>query len=183
MGRRRVYSTPRPGANRPGIRHARARRYSRRCCERRTTTQIHGIAISAHHGNQVPPPITAATAQMAMRADVTTAHAPMATVPGANLTGSPRTAPVGRKQRLPEVRRSPSQRGVRQLVQVDGGQVRQQLVELAQRLGVQGLLHALVEFLGGQPARGVVLAQQRRHAVAIRVRGADSRVTRHRAPS
>ena len=42
---------------------------------------------------------------------------------------------------------------------------------------------ALVKLFGGQPARGVVLAQQRRHAVAIRVRGADSRVTRHRAPS
>ena len=120
---------------------------------------------------------------MATRADVTTAQAPKATVPGVNLTGSPCTAPVGWKQRLPEVRRGPPQRGVGQLVQVDSGQVRQQLVELAQRRGVQGLLHALVKLLGGQPPGGMVLAQQRRDAVAIRVRGADARVTRHRAPS
>src|SRR6202020_1390627 len=42
-------------------------------------------------------------------------------------------------------------------------------------------VHALAELLGGQPARGVMLAQQRRDAVAIRVRGADPRITRHRA--
>src|SRR5216684_1893085 len=89
MGQGRVYSTPRPDANRPRIRHARARRYSPRCWERRTIAQIHGIAITAHHGNQVPPPTTAATAQTAMRADVTTAYAPMATDPGENLTGLP----------------------------------------------------------------------------------------------
>ena len=75
------------------------------------------------------------------------------------------------------------QRGVGQLVQVDGGQVCHQLVELAQRLGLEGAVHPLVEFLGGQPAGGVVLAQHRGDAVAIRVRGADSRVTRHLAPS
>jgi len=79
------------------------------------------------------------------------------------------------------VRRQPPQGRVRQLVQVDGRQVRHQLIELAERRGVQGLVHPVMKFLGGQPARRVVFAQQRRGAVAIRVRGADPRITRHPA--
>jgi hypothetical protein len=94
----------------------------------------------------------------------------MTTVPGENLTG------------LCWPARGPAQRLVRQPVQVDDRQVGQQLVDLAQRLGAERGVHPLVELLGGQPARGVVLAQQGRGAVAIRVGGADPRITRHRAP-
>ena len=50
-------------------------------------THSHGSTISAHHGNQVPEPITAATAQMATSAAETVAQAPMATVPGPNRSG------------------------------------------------------------------------------------------------
>ena len=39
-----------------------------------------------------------------------------------------------------------------------------------------------MEFLGIYPARGVVLAQQGRSTITIRVGGADPRITRHRAP-
>ena len=69
---------------------------------------------------------------------------------------------------------------MRQPVQVDERQVGQQIIDLTQRLGVKGGVHPLIEFLGGQPARGVMLAEQRRGAVAIRVGGADPRITRHR---
>src|SRR5262249_62161436 len=44
------------------------------------------------------------------------------------------------------------------------------------------LVKPLVELLGRQPARRVVLAQQRRGAVAVRVRGTDPGVTGHRHP-
>src|SRR6202012_5117473 len=57
------------------------------------------------------------------------------------------------------------------------------LIEFPEGLGDHGRLHPLAELLGGQPACRVVLAQQRRDLVAIRVRGADTRVTWHQAPS
>src|SRR6202167_1144039 len=85
----------------PHIRHIPARFYSRagraarpgpggggpQRCDRLISTQIHGIAISAHHGNQVPTPITAKTAQTAMRAEVAVAKAPKATAPGGTRAG------------------------------------------------------------------------------------------------
>src|SRR5580693_8078954 len=90
-------------------------------------------------------------------------------------------ARVARHQGLVRQARGPPQRLVRQPVQVDDRQVGQQVIDLAQRLGIEGGVHPLMEFLGGQPARGVMLTQQRRGAVAIRVGGADPRITRHRA--
>ncbi len=181
MGRRRVYSTRSTNANRPRVRHRRTRSYSPWRWARRIITQIHGIATSSHQGIQVPTPITAVTAQMAISVPVTAAQAPMATVPGGNRAGL--AAPPGslRHERLVRETRGPPHRLVRQPVQVDDRQVGQQVIELAERLGAEGGVHPLIEFLGGQPARGVVLAQQRCSAVAIRVGGADPRITRHRA--
>ena len=185
MGRRRVYSTRSANANRPKYRtpyRRGARGYSPWRWARRIMTQIHGIATSSHQGIQVPMPITAVTAQMAISVPVTTAQAPMATVPGENLTGlAAPSGSLGTSDWWRETR-GPPHRLVRQPVQVDDRQVGQQVIELAQRLGVEGGVHPLVEFLGGQPPRGVVLAQQRCSSVAIRVRGADPRITRHRAP-
>ena len=87
MGRRRVYSTRSTNANRPRVRHRRTRSYSPWRWARRIITQTHGIATSSHQGIQVPTPITAVTAQMAISVPVTAAQAPMATVPGENRAG------------------------------------------------------------------------------------------------
>src|SRR5215831_6532011 len=70
---------------------------------------------------------------------------------------------------------------VRQVVQVDAGQVGQPLVQFTQGLGGVGLVEALVELLVVQPAGREVLAQQRRGPVAIRVRGTDPGIVGHRA--
>jgi hypothetical protein len=67
-------------------------------------------------------------------------------------------------------------------VHVDGGQVGHQGVELAERPGLQGLVHPLLELLSGEPARGMMLPQQRRGAVAVGVGGAHLRITSHRVP-
>ena len=78
---------------------------------------------------------------------------------------------------------SPPQRGVRQPVQVDGGQVGQQLVELAERLGASALsMRSLNSSAVSRPAAWCSRSSAV-DAVAVRVRGADPRVTRHRAPS
>jgi hypothetical protein len=62
---------------------------------------------------------------------------------------------------------------VRQLVvaAVHVRQIGQQLIQLAQRAGVQGGVHPLGELLGRQPSLGVVLLQQARDPVPVLVRG------------
>ena len=49
----------------------------------------------------------------------------------------------------------------------------------AQRLGRVGLVQALIELLGSQPARGQMLAQGGGGPVAVRVGGADLWITGH----
>jgi hypothetical protein len=53
-------------------------------------------------------------------------------------------------------------------------QIGQQFVQLTQGPGVQGRVHPLGEFLGGQPSLGVVLLQQARHPVPVLVRRPDA---------
>jgi hypothetical protein len=61
---------------------------------------------------------------------------------------------------------------VGQLVQVDGRQVEHQLVEFPHRLGGEGGGEALLKLVGGEPARCVMLPEQRPGPVAVRIRGA-----------
>jgi hypothetical protein len=67
------------------------------------------------------------------------------------------------------------------LVQVDRGQVGEEFVEFTERPGRERLLKPAVELLGRQAADRVMLAQQLDRSLPVRVRGAQPRVTRHRA--
>lgn len=79
-------------------------------------------------------------------------------------------APVdGRSAGAQRTRRSRADAGGRQPVQVDGGQVGEQRVQVADRLRGERPVDALVELLWGQPALRVVLAQQRRRTFPVRV--------------
>src|SRR6202041_1543969 len=79
-------------------------------------------------------------------------------------------------------RRGAAQLGLGQLVQVDPGQIRHELVQLAECLRRVGQVQPLVELLRREPPRGKVLAQQGRGAVAVRVGRADLRIARHPQP-
>src|SRR5690242_271385 len=128
-GRRRVYSTPRPGASRPGYKTPRGAQLFP------VTLRTAVYGPDPRERDQRPPGEPGAAADHGgdrpdgdqrgrHRRPYAHGHRPR---------GEPSravAAQVGRQQRLPEVRRSAPQRGVGQLVQVDGGQVRQQFVEL-----------------------------------------------------
>ena len=81
----------------------------------------------------------------------------------------------------PEPPRRVGRIGGGQLIEVDRGQVGEQCVELTERPRVENLLDPALELLSPQPPHGVMLTQQLRGPLPVRVRGAQSRVTRHRA--
>src|SRR5450756_2541489 len=66
-----------------------------------------------------------------------------------------------------------------ELVEVDGGEIREQCVKVADRPGGEHPVHAVTELFSRQPPHGVVLAKQRRGPIPVRVRGAHRRLTGH----
>jgi hypothetical protein len=100
-------------------------------------------------------------------------------------TSTPMATQRATSRALPAAHRAPAPCGTdaggRQLVQVDRGQVGKQLVQLTESPGLERFLQAGVELLRRQPSYRVMLAQQLSGPLPVRVRGAQPRVTRHRA--
>ena len=70
------------------------------------------------------------------------------------------------RHRNERLRRLPHGR-FREAVQVDARQVGHEPLELRYRLCLKDAVKPLLELLDGQPARGVVFAQQRRRPVPV----------------